>query len=73
MFPATATVEPVVFTSSPSVTHADGDIEGGDESLPYPDSYNSPYPETKALAERQVWVASLVGWAPMISASSRIW
>ena len=48
----------LVFTSSPSVTHSDGDIEGGDESLPYPDTYNSPYPETKALSEKQVMSAN---------------
>ena len=28
-------IRKLVFTSSPSVTHSDGDIEGGDESLPY--------------------------------------
>jgi len=48
----------LVFTSSPSVTHADGDIEGGDESLPYADTYNSPYPATKALAEQNVIAAN---------------
>ena len=48
----------LVFTSSPSVTHSDGDIEGGDESLPYPDTYNSPYPKTKALSEQQVMAAN---------------
>ena len=48
----------LVFTSSPSVTHADGDIEGGDESLPYAESYNSPYPATKALAEQAVIAAN---------------
>jgi len=48
----------LVFTSSPSVTHADGDIEGGDESLPYPQTYNSPYPQTKALAEQRVMAAN---------------
>jgi len=51
-------IEKLVFTSSPSVTHSDGDIEGGDESLPYPESYNSPYPATKALAEKQVMAAN---------------
>jgi len=51
-------IEKLVFTSSPSVTHSDGDIEGGDESLPYPESYNSPYPATKALAEKQVMMAN---------------
>jgi len=51
-------IQKLVFASSPSVTHSDGDIEGGDESLPYPDSYNSPYPATKALAEKQVMAAN---------------
>jgi len=48
----------LVFTSSPSVTHADGDIEGGDESLPYPVNYHSPYPATKALSEQRVMAAN---------------
>ena len=48
----------LVFTSSPSVVHADGDIEGGDESLPYPATYSSPYPQTKALSEQMVLAAN---------------
>ena len=52
------TIRKLVFTSSPSVTHSDGDIEGGNETLPYPKSYNSPYPATKALAEKQVMAAN---------------
>ncbi len=51
-------VNKLVFTSSPSVVHGGGDIEGGDESLPYPDHFNSPYPATKALAEQLVMAAS---------------
>ena len=51
-------IHKLVFTSSPSVTHADGDIEGGDESLPYAEHYNSPYPATKALAEQMVMAAN---------------
>ncbi len=51
-------IRKLVFTSSPSVTHADGDIEGGDESLPYAKHYNSPYPATKALAEQRVMQAN---------------
>jgi nucleoside-diphosphate-sugar epimerase len=51
-------IHKLVFTSSPSVTHADGDIEGGDESLPYAEHYNSPYPATKALAEQKVMAAN---------------
>ena len=51
-------IDKLVFTSSPSVTHSDGDIEGGDESLPHPETYNSPYPATKSLAEKQVMAAN---------------
>jgi len=51
-------VNKLVFTSSPSVVHGGGDIEGGDESLPYPDHFNSPYPATKALAEQRVIAAN---------------
>jgi len=48
----------LVFTSSPSVAHGGGDIEGGNESLPYPDHYTAPYPETKAEAEQRVMAAN---------------
>jgi len=51
-------IHKLVFTSSPSVTHADGDVEGGDESIPYATHYNSPYPATKALAEQKVMAAN---------------
>ena len=51
-------IKKLVFTSSPSVTHSDGDIEGGTETLPYPDTYNSPYPKTKALSEQLVMAAN---------------
>lgn len=48
----------LVFTSSPSVVHSGGHIEGGDESLPYPEHYEAPYPRTKAEAERMVLAAN---------------
>jgi nucleoside-diphosphate-sugar epimerase len=51
-------IRKLVFTSSPSVVHDEGDIEGGDESLPYPASYGSPYPQTKAESERMVLAAN---------------
>ncbi len=51
-------VRVLVYTSSPSVVHGGGDIEGGDESLPYPDHFHSPYPETKARAEQMVLAAN---------------
>jgi nucleoside-diphosphate-sugar epimerase len=48
----------LVYTSSPSVVHGGGDIEGGDESLPYAEHFHAPYPETKAQAEQLVLAAN---------------
>lgn len=48
----------LVHTSSPSVVHGGGDIENGDESLPYAEHFQAPYPETKARAERRVLAAN---------------
>jgi nucleoside-diphosphate-sugar epimerase len=45
-------VPKLVYTSSPSVVHSGGDIEGGDESLPYPRRFEAAYPETKASGEQ---------------------
>jgi len=54
-------IDKLVFTSSPSVVHGGGDIEGSNESLPYPDHFNSPYPATKALAEQLIIAANGTG------------
>ena len=51
-------VSRLVFTSTPSVVHGGRNIEGGDESLPYADHYEAPYPATKAEAERRVLAAN---------------
>src|SRR5947208_549470 len=40
----------LVFTSTPSVVFNGKDMEGVDESAPYPESYHAHYPPTKALA-----------------------
>ena len=48
----------LVYTSSPSVVHAGGDIAGGDETLSYPARFPAPYPATKARAERSVLAAN---------------
>jgi nucleoside-diphosphate-sugar epimerase len=54
-----AGVSRLVFTSTPSVAHADGDTEGlREEQCPYPDHYESPYADTKAEAERMVLAAN---------------
>ncbi|MBN1390174.1 MAG: NAD-dependent epimerase/dehydratase family protein [Candidatus Thermoplasmatota archaeon] len=51
-------IENLVFTSSPSVIFDGKDMEGVDESVPYPKKYDSFYSETKAEAERQVLAGS---------------
>lgn len=51
-------IRSLVYTSSPSVVHGGGDIEGGDESLPYPRRFASPYPASKALAEQLITAAN---------------
>jgi nucleoside-diphosphate-sugar epimerase len=43
-----------VYTSSPSVVFPGGPLRGVDESIPYPSSYSTHYPRTKAIAERAV-------------------
>ncbi len=48
----------LVYTSTPSVVHRGGDIEGADERLPYASHFEAAYPETKALAERRVLAAN---------------
>lgn len=48
----------LVFTSSPSVVFDGTDVEGGNESLRYPASYEAHYPYTKAVAEQLVLEAN---------------
>jgi nucleoside-diphosphate-sugar epimerase len=46
-----------VFTSTPSVIFPGGDVEGWNESSPYPEKFDSFYARTKALAEKLVLAA----------------
>jgi 2-alkyl-3-oxoalkanoate reductase len=48
----------LIYTSSPSVVFDGGDMQGVDESAPYPDHYHAPYPQTKAMAEQAVMAAA---------------
>ena len=41
-----------IYTSSPSAVFGWADIEGADESIPYPETFSSYYGESKALAEQ---------------------
>ena len=51
-------VRKLVYTSSPSVIFDGTDQRGVDESYPYPNDYESPYPETKAIGEQVVLAAN---------------
>lgn len=51
-------VKRLVFTSTPSVVYNGHDLAGADESLPLTSRCPSPYPLTKAMAEREVLEAS---------------
>jgi nucleoside-diphosphate-sugar epimerase len=48
----------LIYTSSPSVVFDGGDMQGVDESAPYPSHYHAPYPQTKAMAEQAVMAAA---------------
>ncbi len=47
----------LVFTGSPSVVFHGGDVEGVNESAPYPANFDSFYSQTKALSEQMVLAA----------------
>ncbi len=47
-------VSRLVYTSSPNVVFDGTDMEGVDESAPYPEKFHAAYPKTKAMAEQMV-------------------
>ncbi len=48
----------LVYTSTPSVAHAGGDLAGVDESTAIPARFHAHYPATKAVAECEVLAAN---------------
>jgi nucleoside-diphosphate-sugar epimerase len=66
-------VQKLVYTSTPAVVHAGGDIEGADESLPYAERYHAHYPATKAQAERAVLAANSPGLSTVALRPHLIW
>lgn len=48
----------LIFTSSPSVVANGTNLRGIDESFPYPEKHHAYYPETKAIAEKEVLAAN---------------
>lgn len=63
----------LVYTSSPSVIFDGKDMEGVDESLPYPDHYHTHYQKTKALAEQHVVRETADGLKTIILRPHLIW
>ncbi len=54
----TLSIDKLVFTSSPSVVFDGKAQSGADESLPYPEIYESAYPETKGISEQLILQAN---------------
>ena len=69
----TCGVRRLVYTSSPSVVFDGRDMEGVDESVPYPRHYDAPYPATKAEAERLVRAANDAALATVALRPHLIW
>lgn len=51
-------IQRLVHTSSPSVVFDGSDMQGVDESLPYPEHFEACYPQTKAEAEQLILQAN---------------
>jgi nucleoside-diphosphate-sugar epimerase len=66
-------VSRLIYTSSPSVVFNGSDMQGVDESVPYPASFQAHYPKTKALAEQQVVKVSQKGIKTIILRPHLIW
>ncbi len=66
-------VSRLIYTSSPSVVFNGKDMEGVNESVPYPETYHAHYPKTKAIAEKLVIAAAKKGLKTIILRPHLIW
>ena len=66
-------IDRLVYTGSPSVVFDGSDVEGGDESLPYPSRYEAHYPHSKAIAEKAVLAANSHALATVSLRPHLIW
>ena len=66
-------IRQLVHTSSPSVVFNGQDMEGVDESVPYPTHFEAHYPHTKALAEQRVLAANSPTLATVALRPHLIW
>jgi nucleoside-diphosphate-sugar epimerase len=63
----------LVHTSTPSVVYNGADLAGADESLPLTTSCPSPYPLSKAAAEREVLAANAPGLRTIALRPHLVW
>jgi len=63
----------LVYTSTPSVVFNGKDIEGADESMPYPQKFCTSYSETKAIAEQNIIKASNRNLKTIVLRPHEIW
>ena len=66
-------VQRLVYTSSPSVVFDNQDMQGVNESMPYPDKFQAHYPRSKALAEQLVIEAAANGLPVIALRPHLIW
>jgi nucleoside-diphosphate-sugar epimerase len=63
----------LVYTSTPSVVFDGTDMQGVDESVPYPAKISAFYPKTKAMAEQLVLKATGKGLRTVVLRPHQIW
>lgn len=63
----------LIYTSSPSVIFDGTQMEGVNESAPYPEKFHAHYPKTKAIAEQSVIRAAKEGLRTIILRPHLIW
>ena len=63
----------LVYTSTPSVVFDGTDMQGVDESVPYPARFSGFYPETKAMAEQLVLKATGKRLRTVVLRPHQIW
>lgn len=66
-------VQQLVYTSTPSVVYSGQAFAGADESLPLTTACPSPYPLTKAMAEREVLAANSTTFRTVALRPHLIW
>ncbi len=66
-------IQALIHTSSPSVIFTGKNMEGMDESIPYPEKFHTHYTKTKAMAEQDVRAAAKEGLNVIILRPHLIW